>query len=159
MCPQVRPSQRRPIRPVKAPFSQLLPASRVGSVACLGFASAWPLLAVKFTSADLSVAFCIRTSLDGLHEFVTLHRLVGIHRVQAGRVKASQPHVAHDHDLEGVFGVLEAVRQLAALQRPRLQEAEVARPVEDDVVEQVDADDGSSGLELCGDVDVVGRWI
>jgi hypothetical protein len=52
---------------------------------------------------------------DGLHEAVALHRLVGIHRVQAGRVEAGQPHVAHDHDAERVLGVLEAVRQLAAL--------------------------------------------
>ena len=52
---------------------------------------------------------------DGLHQAVALHRLVGIHRVQAGRVEAGQPHVAHDHDAERVLGVLEAVRQLAAL--------------------------------------------
>ena len=47
---------------------------------------------------------------DGLHEAVTLHRLVGIHGVQAGRVETGQPHVAHDHDLERVLGILEAVR-------------------------------------------------
>jgi hypothetical protein len=40
------------------------------------------------------------------------------------------------------------------LQRPRFQEAEVTRPVEDDVVEQVDADDNSGGFELGCDVDV-----
>ena len=52
---------------------------------------------------------------DGLHESVALHRLVGVHRVQAGRIEAGQPHVAHDHDAERVLGVLEPVRQLAAL--------------------------------------------
>ena len=35
--------------------------------------------------------------------------------MQAGRVKAGEPHVAHDHDAERVFGVFEPVRQLAAL--------------------------------------------
>ena len=52
---------------------------------------------------------------DGLHEAVALHRRVGIHRVQAGRVKAGQPHVAHDHDLEEVLRVLELVRQIPPL--------------------------------------------
>ncbi len=52
---------------------------------------------------------------DGLHEAVALHRLVGIHRVQAGRIEAGQPHVAHGHDAERGFGVLEPVRQLAAV--------------------------------------------
>ena len=55
---------------------------------------------------------------DGLHESVARHRLVGIHRVHAGRVEAGQPRtagcltLAHDHNLERVLGVLEAVRQL-----------------------------------------------
>jgi hypothetical protein len=31
--------------------------------------------------------------------------------VQAGRVKAGQPHVAHDHDPEGIAAVFESVRQ------------------------------------------------
>jgi len=44
-----------------------------------------------------------------------LHGLVGIHRVQAGRVETSQPNVAHAHELKRVIGVLEPVRQLAAL--------------------------------------------
>ena len=46
---------------------------------------------------------------------MALHRLVGIHRVQAGRVEAGQPHVPHDHNLEGVLGVLELVRQIPPL--------------------------------------------
>ncbi len=48
---------------------------------------------------------------------MALHQLVGIYGVQAGRVEAGQPHVAHDHDAERGFGVLdlEPVRQLAAL--------------------------------------------
>ena len=41
--------------------------------------------------------------------------------MQAGRVKAGEPHVAHDHDLEGVLDVLELVRQLAALFVPPAQ--------------------------------------
>jgi len=54
------------------------------------------------------------TNLSVMLKAVALHRLVGIHRVPAGRVEAGQPHVAHDDDLEGVSGVLEPVCQLAA---------------------------------------------
>lgn len=43
-----------------------------------------------------------------------MHRLVGIHGVQAGRVETGQPHVAHDDELEGVIGVFEAIYKLAA---------------------------------------------
>jgi hypothetical protein len=32
---------------------------------------------------------------DGLHEAVALHRLVGVHGVQARCIEAGQPHVAH----------------------------------------------------------------
>ena len=46
---------------------------------------------------------------------MALHRLVGIHRVQTGRIETRQPHVAHDHDLEGVLRVLELVRQIPPL--------------------------------------------
>ncbi len=42
---------------------------------------------------------------DGLHQAVAAHRLVDVHRVQARRVEAGQPHVAHDHDLERVVRV------------------------------------------------------
>ena len=48
---------------------------------------------------------------------------------------------------------------LAALQRSGFQEAEISRPVEDDVVEQVDADNGSGCFELCSDVDVALGWL
>jgi len=51
---------------------------------------------------------------DGLHQPVAAHRLVHIHRVQAGRVKARQPHIANDHDFERVFRVLETLRQFLA---------------------------------------------
>jgi hypothetical protein len=47
---------------------------------------------------------------------VALHRLVGIHGVQAGRIEAGEPHVAHDHDLEGVGSGTEAVGRGAALE-------------------------------------------
>ena len=40
---------------------------------------------------------------DGLHQPVALHRLVGVHGVQARRVEAGQPHVAHDDDAERVL--------------------------------------------------------
>ncbi len=52
---------------------------------------------------------------DGLHETVALQWLVGIHRVQTGRVKAGQPHVPDENDLEGILGILELVRRLPAL--------------------------------------------
>lgn len=48
-------------------------------------------------------------------EAVALHPLVGIHRVQAGRVKAGQPHVAHNHDLERIFWIFELDRQFPPL--------------------------------------------
>jgi hypothetical protein len=35
--------------------------------------------------------------------------------VQARRVETSQPHIAHDHDAEQVFAVLETVRELTAI--------------------------------------------
>ena len=44
-----------------------------------------------------------------------------------------------------------------SLQPAFFQEAEVARPVEDDVVEQTDPDDRAGRLELPGDLDVAGR--
>ena len=62
---------------------------------------------------------------DRLHEAVPLHRLVGIHRVQAGRIKACQPHVAHDHDPERILRVLEPIRQLP----PLVLAADVRLPV------------------------------
>ncbi len=52
---------------------------------------------------------------------VALHRLLGIHGVQARRVEAGQPRtagrltLAQDHEAEWVFGALVPVRQLAAL--------------------------------------------
>ena len=44
---------------------------------------------------------------------------------KAGCIEAGQPHVANDHDLEGVLGVLETVRQFA----PRIFAADVLLPV------------------------------
>ena len=54
---------------------------------------------------------------NGLHQPVAAHRLVHVHRVQARRVEAGQPHVAHDDDLERVVRVPEPLRQRLA---PRL---------------------------------------
>ncbi len=63
---------------------------------------------------------------DGLHQPVPAHRLVHVHRVQARRVEAGQPHVAHDDDLERVRRVAESLRQRLA---PRLV-ADVRLPVQ-----------------------------
>ncbi len=63
---------------------------------------------------------------DGLHQPVAAHRLVDVHRVQARRVEAGEPHVAHDHDLERVVRVAEALGQRLAA---RLV-ADVRLPVE-----------------------------
>ena len=49
-----------------------------------------------------------------LHQPMALHRLVGIHRVQAGRIEPGEPHVPHDDDAERVAAVLEAVGELRA---------------------------------------------
>ena len=43
---------------------------------------------------------------DGLHEPVTFHGLVDVHGMQAGGVKAGEPHIADDNDLEGIGGEL-----------------------------------------------------
>src|SRR5208282_3724873 len=48
---------------------------------------------------------------DRLHQSVAAHRLVGVHRVQAGGVEAGQPHIPDDHQPERVVGVLEPLGQ------------------------------------------------
>ena len=54
-----------------------------------------------------------------LHQAVPSHRLVDIHRVHARRIESGQPHIAHDHKLQRVVGVLGAFgQQLAAGFRP-----------------------------------------
>ena len=62
---------------------------------------------------------------DRLHQAVALHRFVGIHGVQTGRIEAGEPHISHDHDLEGIGGNFEADGQLAT----RLLAADVGLPV------------------------------
>jgi hypothetical protein len=42
---------------------------------------------------------------------VAAHWLVNVHRVQARRIEAGEPHVAHKHDPEGIGGIAKAVRQ------------------------------------------------
>ena len=39
---------------------------------------------------------------DGLHQPVAAHRLVHIHRVQARRIEAGKPHVAHQHHAQRI---------------------------------------------------------
>ena len=51
---------------------------------------------------------------DGLHEPVAAHRLVNVHGVQARRVEAGEPHVAHQHDAQRVARVAESVGQRLA---------------------------------------------
>ena len=41
-----------------------------------------------------------------LHQRVTFHGFVHVKGVQAGNVRAGQPHVAHDDDFERVLNVL-----------------------------------------------------
>ena len=52
---------------------------------------------------------------DGLDQVVTLDRLVDVDGVEEGHVKARQPHVHHDGDLEVGFGLLELGVELLAL--------------------------------------------
>ena len=49
-----------------------------------------------------------------LHQSVTLHRLVNVHRVHTRRVKAGQPHISHDHQLKRVFGIAGALGEQIA---------------------------------------------
>ena len=51
---------------------------------------------------------------DRLHQAVPLHRLIDVHRVQAGSVEPGQPHVADDHELQRILRVLEPLRELFA---------------------------------------------
>jgi hypothetical protein len=37
---------------------------------------------------------------------MALHRLVHIHRVHTGSVKAGEPHIPHNHEFEGILWVL-----------------------------------------------------
>lgn len=46
-----------------------------------------------------------------LHEIVPAHRLIDVHCVETRCVKASQPHISHDHELEWIFGLLKSLGQ------------------------------------------------
>ena len=46
---------------------------------------------------------------NGLHQVVALHGLVYVQCVHAGRIKSSEPHVAHDHQAQWVSGVFKAL--------------------------------------------------
>ena len=62
---------------------------------------------------------------DRLHEPMPPHGLVDVHRVHARGVEAGQPHVADDHQLERVLGVLGPLRE----QLPARLAADVLLPV------------------------------
>ncbi|EXI72988.1 MAG: hypothetical protein AW07_02920 [Candidatus Accumulibacter sp. SK-11] len=62
---------------------------------------------------------------DRLHQTVPTHWLVDVHGMQARRVEAGEPHVAHEDELERVLRVAEAIGQRLA---PRLA-ADVRLPV------------------------------
>ncbi|MNV22853.1 hypothetical protein D3C71_1138460 [compost metagenome] len=51
---------------------------------------------------------------DGLHQTVTLHRFVYIHGMHGWCVEASQPHVAHDHQLQRIVRVFRSPGQQIA---------------------------------------------
>jgi hypothetical protein len=51
---------------------------------------------------------------DGLHQAVALHRLVHVHRVQARRIEAGQPHIAHDDELQRIFRITSALGEQIA---------------------------------------------
>ena len=51
---------------------------------------------------------------DRLHQPMRTHRLVHIHRMQTRCVKPGQPHVAHNHELEHVIRIAEAIRKRLA---------------------------------------------
>ena len=46
---------------------------------------------------------------DRLHQPMAAHRLVDVEGVEAGRVEAGQPHIAHQHDLQRIIRVAEAL--------------------------------------------------
>ena len=51
---------------------------------------------------------------DGLHQSMAAHWLVDVERVEAGCVEAGEPHIAHEHGLQRVVGVAEALGQFFA---------------------------------------------
>ena len=56
---------------------------------------------------------------DGLHEVMSFHGLVDVHRMHAGHIKAGQPHIAHNHELQLVLCIFHACSQsFARLFRP-----------------------------------------
>ncbi|MNZ87899.1 hypothetical protein D3C78_1067750 [compost metagenome] len=48
---------------------------------------------------------------DGLHQVVPFHGLIDVESVYARCIEARQPHIPHDHQLERIFGILEAFLQ------------------------------------------------
>ena len=52
---------------------------------------------------------------DGLHEGMPFHQLVNVERMEAGDIKAGQPHIPHNDQLQGVLRVLHAVGKQAAV--------------------------------------------
>ena len=63
---------------------------------------------------------------DRLHQPVPAHRLVDVHRVQAGRIEAGEPHVAYQHHLKRVGRAAEPFGQ----RLPAGLVADVRLPVE-----------------------------
>ena len=48
---------------------------------------------------------------NGLHQVMSLHRLVHVQGMHARRIKTGQPHIAHKHDAQRVVRFLEALLQ------------------------------------------------
>ena len=66
---------------------------------------------------DESPGFVLEDPVDprnGLHQPMSLHRLIDIHRVQTGNIETSQPHVTNNDDLEWVFRLLKAILDILA---------------------------------------------
>ena len=48
---------------------------------------------------------------DCLHQAVAAHRFVDVHGVQTWGVETGEPHIAHQDNLEWIFGIAETQRQ------------------------------------------------
>ena len=65
---------------------------------------------------DLSARLVFEDSIhtrDGLHQTVTAHWLVDVHRTQARSVEAGQPHFLNNDDAERVVGIFESAGEVS----------------------------------------------
>ena len=69
---------------------------------------------IHYQSLLLALVFAVYSG-DGLDQAVLLNRLINVDGVQAGHIKAGEPHIHHNGDLEVGFFIFELLIQLLAI--------------------------------------------